>query len=472
MPGRGEVAVAPGAGLSFVHLHVHSPFSFLDGASSIDALVGKAREMGMPALAVTDHNSLSGAIRFYDRAVAAGVKPIIGAEVEVAGGYHLTLLARDLEGYSSLCRLLTDMHLGDFRGPAQATREMLAEHPEGLVALSGCSRGEIPALLAQGRREEAMRAAGFYQGIYPGRFYIELVYHPDGNGAHQVRRLVELAHGLGLPVAATNDVHHAEMGGYRTHELLNAMGQLTTVDRLPGPRTVEKYLKSPQEMAALFRDIPEAVRNTLKIADQCHLELPLGHPRFPHFPLPPGETAPGLLRRLALEGAERLYPGLPVPVRERLEHELAIIRHLGYETCFLVAWDIVRFARERGIRYQCRGSAVNSLAAYSLGISNVDPVEQDLLFERFMHQRRRELPDIDLDLQRTRRDEVRDYVIEKYGRENVAAVATINTFQARGSIREVGKALGMPVEVVEELQAGVRWAQCRRCWRRLRPSPS
>jgi DNA polymerase-3 subunit alpha len=188
---------------------------------------------------------------------------------------------------------------------------MLAEHSAGLIALSGCSRGEIATLLAWSRWEEARRAADFYRSVYPGSFYIELVHHPDGHGARHVRRLAEFAREVGLSVVATNDVHHAEMEGYRTHELLNAMGQLVTVDRLPGPRTVEKYLKSAEEMATLFRDIPEAITNTLEIAERCSLELPLGQPKFPCFPLPSWETASGLLRRLAFQRAEQLYPGLP-----------------------------------------------------------------------------------------------------------------------------------------------------------------
>jgi len=441
----------------FVHLHVHSPYSFLDGASPIERLLERARHLGMPAMAVTDHNSLTGAIRFYDKAMEMGIKPIIGAEVDMEGGYHLTLLAQDLDGYASLCNLLSESRLAKCDAQPVITREMLTRHSRGLIALSGCGRGEIPSQVASGLFGEAKEATEFYRSIYPGRFYIELVYYPNRAGRRSMYHLAEFANGLGLPIVATNNVHYAEMEEYAAHELLQAIREIVPVEQLSGSRTVEQYLKPPVEMAALFRNIPEAISNTVAVAEQCNLKLPLGEPRFPVFPLPIGYTARSFLRELAFQGAWRKYRSPVKAVLDRLEHELEVISFLGFETYFLVVWDIARFARERGIRYQCRGSAVNSLVVYCLDISNVDPMAYDLLFERFMHEKRREMPDIDLDFQRTRRDEVKEYIIHKYGKDNVATVATINTFQARGAIRQVAKALDLPESAVAELQAGVRW---------------
>jgi len=456
--GRTRLAAVPNARLKdFVHLHVHSPYSFLDGASSIERLLQKAKHLGMPAMAITDHNSLSGVIRFYDKAREMGIKPIIGAEVDVEDGYHLTLLAQDLKGYASLCRIISEAQLAKDDSRPVATKEMLAKHSRGLIALSDCSKGEISKLVARGLLEEAKEAARFYRSIYPNRFYIELVYHPNSSGRHSVYRLAEFAKELCLPIVATNDVHYAEMEEYTVHELLEAIRQIIPLEQLPGPRTVEQYLKSPAEMAALFRDIPEAISNTVAVADQCNLDFPLGKPKFPNSPLPSGYSAKSYLRKMTLNGALRRYGSLSAAILERLEHELEVIGFLGFETYFLVVWDIARFAKERGIRYQCRGSAVNSLVVYCLYISNVDPVEYDLLFERFMHEDRHEMPDIDIDFQRTRRDEVKNYITSKYGKDNVAAVATINTFQARSPIREVAKALQLPESDVVELQAGVRW---------------
>jgi len=448
--------------MSFIHLHVHSQYSFLDGASSLERLLEKAAEFGMPSMALTDHNRLTGAIRFYQKAKALGIKPIIGSEVDLEGGFHLTLLCRDMEGYTSLCRLLTEAHLANKGRSPAATREMLRRFNAGLIALSGCALGEIPSLVAGGRVEQAEEAARFYREIYSDNYFIELIRHPAREGRLNSYHLLSFAGEQGIPVVATNNVHYAEMEEYRIKELLNAIDENIPVSQLKGYRTVEQYLKSPEEMISLFSDVPEAVDMTLEIAERCNLELELGRPRFPAYELPEGETEYSYLGRIASAGAGRKYGVLTPELRKRLEYELATIRKLGFCGYFLVVWDIVRWARERGIRCQARGSAVDSLVVYLLDISNVDPVEHNLLFERFMHPLRHEPPDIDLDIDRERRDEVRDYIYEKYGTENVACVGTINTFMARGAIRDAGKALEIPKEVIEEACRGIHYLSVSR----------
>ena len=459
------------AAMSFVHLHVHSYYSFLDGAAGPAALIEKAKHFGMPALALTDHNRLTGAIRFYDKARELGIKPIIGAEIDLEGGYHLTLLCKDMRGYSSLCRLLTAMHCnGDGNEPV-ATRDMLDSHRDGLIALSGCGLGEIPSLLGKGRKHAAAQAAGFYRDAFGDNFFIELTRYPSREGTPLCSLLFSFAQEQGIPAVATNNVHYLEMRDYRVRELLNAIDRIAPVTQSAGPRTVEQYFKSPAEMKRLFKDFPGAADMSLEIASLCNLQLELGRPRFPVFALPRDETAASLLRRLAYDGAERRYGGLTPQLTSRLEMELDTIEKLGFCSYFLVVWDIVRWARARGIRCQARGSAVDSLVVYALDISIADPIHYNLLFERFMHPLRHEPPDIDLDIDRRRRDEVRDYIYRKYGEENVSCVATINTYLARGAIRDAGKALQIPLPVIEEACRGIHWLSASRLMEKAQTLP-
>jgi len=443
--------------MSFIHLHVHSQYSFLDGASTLDKLLEKVQALDMPALALTDHNRLTGAIRFYEKARKLGIKPIIGAEITVEGGYHLTLICRDIKGYSSLCRLLTEAHLSNKGRNPRATKGMLQKHSSGLIALSGCSKGEIPTLVRKGKTELARKTAHFYREVFGDDFYIELIHYPSRKGMPDSYRLAHFAGEEHLPVVASNNVHYAEMEEYTIKELLNAIDRNIPVYRLEDRRTVEQYLKSQDEMISLFGDFPEAVEMTEEIASRCNLELELGRPRFPRFDIPQGETDYSYLAALAFAGASNKYGCLTPEITSRLEHELDTIRKLGFCSYFLVVWDIVRWAKERGIKCQARGSAVDSLVVYALDISNVDPVEHALLFERFMHPLRYEPPDIDLDIDRRRRDEVRDYIYQKYGAENVCCVATINTYMARGAIHDVGKALQIPREIIEEACKGIHY---------------
>jgi len=443
--------------MSFIHLHVHSQYSFLDGASSLDKLLNKAVALGMPALALTDHNRLTGAIRFYDKAKAMGIKPIIGAEIDLEGGYHLTLLCKNIEGYSNLCRLLTEAHLSNRGREPKANKEMLRDHGGGLIALSGCSKGEIGTLLSKGKRDEAKEAACFYREVFDKDFFIELTRYPAREGFTDSRRLVSFATEEALPMVATNNAYYSELDGYRIKELLNAIDQNIPVSQLKGYRTVEQYLKPANQMSRLFRDLPEAIRNTEEIASRCNLELELGKPRFPKFDTPEYETDYSYLSKLAFAGARRKYGSLTASVRNRLEYELDTIKKLGFCGYFLVVWDIVRWGKNRGIRCQARGSAVDSLVVYALDISTVDPIQYNLLFERFMHPLRYEPPDIDLDVDRRRRDEVRDYIYSKYGAENVACVGTINTYMARGAIRDIGKALHIPQDMIDEACNGIHY---------------
>jgi error-prone DNA polymerase len=443
--------------MDFIHLHVHSQYSFLDGASSIDDLLQKAKQLGMPAMALTDHDRLTGAIRFYEKAKALDIKPIVGAEITLENGYHLTLLCKNRQGYSSLCRLITDAHLSNRGKAPSASKEMLASYSEGLIALSGCDKGELPALLHASKSDDAKAACDFYRKVYGDDFFIELIRYPQKDYMANNYRLIELAREKGLPLVATNNVHYVDMDRYKIKELLNAIDRNIPVSQLKGFRTVEQYLKSAKEMSELFSDIPQALEMTREIAGRCNFEFELGKLHFPAFDLPGGESESSRLSKIALEGVKKRYPVLSPNILERLQYELATIEKLGFCGYFLVVWDIVRWAKARSIRCQARGSAVDSLVVYALGISTVDPVRHNLLFERFMHKLRREPPDIDLDIDRRRRDEVRDYVYEKYGAENVACIGTINTYMARGAIRDAGKALELPKETIDEACAGIHW---------------
>jgi error-prone DNA polymerase len=443
--------------MSFIHLHVHSQYSFLDGASSLAKLLVKAKSLNMPALALTDHDRLTGAVKFYEKAKSLGIKPIIGAEITLKDGYHLTLLCKDKKGYSNLCRLLTESHLANKSRKPAATREMLAKFHEGLIALSGCARGELPVLVGKGKIEKAKEAADFYREIYGADFFVELIRYPAMESISSTYWLANFANEEGIPVVATNNVHYSEMEEYKIKELLNAISQNIPVSQLQSYRTVEQYLKSPEEMAILFSDLPQAMYMTEDIASRCNLELEIGKLHFPRFDVPEDETDYSYLSRVAQAGALSKYGHITPKVSHRLEHELETINKLGFCSYFLVVWDIIRWAREGGIRCQARGSAVDSLVVYVLDISTIDPIEHNLLFERFMHDLRREPPDIDLDIDRRRRDEVRDYIYQKYGHNNVACVGTINTYMARGAIRDVGKALQLPKEIIDEACKGIHW---------------
>lgn len=437
----------------FVHLHVHSPYSFTDGASTVDELVARAADLGMPALAVTDHNNVSAVVRLTKAAKRTGIKPIMGAEVTMEGGHHLTLLCRGPEGYRNLCALLSSAHLENPRKRPEANFEALSRYKDGLIALTGCRRALVPSLILRKRFGEARDAVKRLKSIFgPQSLVIEMSESllPGSNALN--RYLYELAGAEGLRAAATNNVHYARKEDFFVHDILTCVRTLTKLDDVHPERRLnaENYLKSEDEMALAFKDYPDALRATVEIAAQCESPVDLGVPSFPSFAVPECyPSAAAFLRHLVFEGARKRYGKVTAQIDERLNYELYVIEKLGYEDYFLVVWDLVLFARNQGIRHAGRGSAADSAVAYCLNVTDVDPIAQNLLFERFLSLERGEKPDIDVDFDARRRDEVSAYVRKKYGEDHVAAVATYNTFQARSAIRDVGKAMGYSPDEID-----------------------
>jgi error-prone DNA polymerase len=456
-----------------VHLHCHSTWSLLDGAIAAEALPQLAAERGFDAVAITDHDALTGAVRFSKACRAAGVKPIYGAELTVAPSPptrsfrenrrnlrsetertkndHVTVLARDAIGYGNLCRLISDAHLGNPRGEPVTTMAALAGRAEGLFVLSGCERGEVARLAAAGAIPEAVDVARRGRAAFGDGYRIEVFDH-QGYGDRTLRnRLLRIAEEAGIPAVATNDVHYLGEDDAGTHELLHAINEIVPLSKTQALRGNAEYqLKDPAAMRALFNDAPEACDETLRIAEACAFDLDLGAYHFPEFPIPPGETPTGWLARRCYDGGRRRYGNIPRAVEERLQHELNVIFKLGFAAYFLLVADIVHHVRnEMGIRCACRGSAAGSLVCYVLGISDVDPVNYDLLFERFMNFRREEMPDVDVDVESHRREEVLEYIAGAYGPEQTAVCCMVDTFRARMAIREVGKALGLPAEEID-----------------------
>ena len=440
--------------MAFIHLHVHSPFSFLDGASSIPTLVQRAAELGAAALALTDHNNVSATVQFYKIAMAAGIKPIQGAELTLENSHHLICLAQNPTGYANLCQLLTIAYQYGNRLNPRVPLSALAQYRQDLIFLSGCRRGEVPYLILHGESSAARDAAKRYLEII-GRdnFYIELIadllpYTDQLNTA-----LVELAADLRIKVVATNNVHYAYKQDFPLHDTFTCIRTLTQLEDVHLERRLnaENYLKSPAEMAELLTAYPEAVATTQEIANRCQPVLDLKRHLFPAFPTPPGLSSAAYLRKLTYQGAVKRYGTITPPIGQRLEHELEIITRLQVEDYFLVMWDIACFAQKRGIRYAGRGSAADSAVVYCLQITEVDAIARGLLFERFLSLERAQKPDIDIDFDARYRDAIARYVYDKYGQGYVASVCTFNTFRARSALRDFGKALGFPPEEVNSL---------------------
>lgn len=446
----------------YVELHCHSYYSLCDGASSPEALLDRAVAVGLPALALTDHDNLYGAVRFWCAAQERNLRAIIGAEVTTTAG-HLTLLAETQAGYTNLCRLITQMHLGGDAGDAEAgdwpgkgaaalTWEALDAHRHGLIVLTGCRHGPLAAPLLAGQPGLAKVHAGRLREIFgPKHLFVELQRHLLPDEPPLLRGLIELARRLGLPVVATNNVHYAERSGRRLQDVLVCIEHLTSLDEA-GERlrpNSEYHLKAAADMARLFPGLPDALSNSLDIAERCHANLDFSGQRLPAFPVPAGHTAFSYLYDLCQGGLHRKYQPVTPAASRQLAYELDVIERAGLSGYFLVVWDIVCFARNRGIRCQGRGSAAGSLVAYVLDISPVDPLHHNLLFDRFLSPDRRTMPDIDIDFAADRREEVIQYVYGRYGPEHVAMVCNVNTFQARSALRDVGRALGLQAEMIE-----------------------
>ncbi|MCK4316095.1 MAG: DNA polymerase III subunit alpha, partial [Anaerolineae bacterium] len=445
---------------------VHSEYSLLDGLSSCRELAERAAELGMPALALTDHGTMYGAVQFYKACQAAGVKPIIGVEPYMAPrgrrdrdaqrdrkAYHLVLLAQNDAGYHNLMRLTTIAQLEGFYYKPRIDKEILAEHADGLIVLSGCGTSEVSRLIQAGQLDQARRTIAWYRDTFPGRYYLELQEHDIPELAQVNRQLIAFAREFDLPLVATNDVHYTRREEASIHDVLLCIQTGKTVNehnrmRMDGDSF---YLKSAEEMAALFPEVPEALTNTLHIAEMCELELEFGHYHLPIFQVPEGHDAQSYLRHLCQEGLQQRYAVITPQIRERLDHELDIIHRMGFDTYFLIVWDLCRFSQEQNIWWNVRGSGAGSIVAYSLGITNLEPLQHDLIFERFLNLGRVSMPDIDLDYPDDQRDRLIRYTIEKYGQEQVAQIITFGTMGAKAAIRDVGRALDYPLPEVDRI---------------------
>jgi DNA polymerase-3 subunit alpha len=455
--------------MSFVHLHVHTEYSLLDGFSNIHRLVERAREMGMPGIAITDHGTMFGVIEFYNAATQAGINPIIGLEAYLAArtirehdpqedkkSTHLLLLAENETGYRNLLQIASTAQLEGFYYYPRIDHEVLEKHAQGLICTSGCMSAEVPRLLAQGNVEAAAKQLGWYYDLFGAdNFFIELQQHaiPELVGVN--KQLLELGKRHNARYVATNDVHYIDKSDARLQDIMLC---IQTGSLLSDPRRMRMtddsyYLRSPQEMAALFPETPEAISNTLLINERCKLDLGFKGYHLPHFEVPPGYTADSFLRELCEAGLARRYgEGANDPVvRQRLDYELQVIHKMGFDTYFLIVWDLCRYAREQSIWYNARGSGNGSIVAYCLDITLVEPIHHGLIFERFLNPGRISMPDIDLDFRDDCRSEVLEYAANKFGVDRVAQIITFGTLGARAAIRDVGRVMDIPLSEVDRV---------------------
>ncbi|GIW12376.1 MAG: hypothetical protein KatS3mg061_3433 [Dehalococcoidia bacterium] len=453
-------------GAEFVHLHVHTEFSLLDGLCRIPALLDRTRELGMRAIALTDHGALYGAIEFYSEARARGLKPILGVEGYLAPNrhtdrtsadknpFHLVLLAKDLTGYRNLVALTTKAWVDGFYYKPRFDRELLAQHREGLICLSACPSGEVLRALIEGRRDDALRTIAWYREVFGEDYFLEVQRHDLPQFAPAYAELVAIGRQWGVPLVATNDLHYVDASDHEAQDYLICIQTNASINDEKRMRmgATSFYLKSPAEMAAAFSGLEEALRTTLVIAERCNLTLDFDRVRLPEVERPPGMSADDYLAHLCWERLPRRYGStIPQQVRERLEMELGVIRATQFANYFLVVDDILTFARQRGILYGVRGSAAASMVLYALGVTSIDPIAKGLVFERFLNLERKEMPDIDMDFQDDRRAEVIEYVVQKYGRDRVAQIITFGTLGAKAAIRDVGRAKGLPYHFVDRV---------------------
>ena len=449
----------------FTHLHTHTEYSMLDGLSKVGPLVDRCVELGMNSLAITDHGGLYGAIDFYQTATAAGIKPIIGCELYVAlrsrfdrtpedkERYHLTALAKNEAGYRNLIKLVTKANLEGYYYKPRVDRDLLEQHSEGLILLTGCPSGEVPTFIAQGRTDEAKRAIAWYRERFPD-YYLEVMQHEGVPELPAINAgLMDLHRETGTPLVATNDSHYTLPGEHELHDILLCIQTNTNIEDERRMRFDDTtyYLRTPQEMADLFADMPDAVANTSKIADMCDLRIDFSQLHLPHFDIPPGMTADEYLRKICEDSLREKIPDAGEREHQRLDYELDVIRRTKYATYFLVVWDIAQFVRRNNIELAVRGSAAASLVLYLVGVTDVNPLTYSLVFERFLNVERKQMPDIDMDFQDDRRDEVLRYVVEKYGSDHVAQIITFGTMGAKASVRDVGRALNMPYVEVDRV---------------------
>jgi DNA polymerase-3 subunit alpha len=462
-----EAADARSTVPEFTHLHLHTEYSLLDGLSRIPEVMRRAKELGMSAVALTDHGALYGAIDFYTAAKDEGLKPILGVEAYLAQGsiadrkrrgedrpFHLVLLAKDNAGYKNLMQLVTRAHLDGYYYKPRIDRELLAKYHKGLICLSACASGPLARPLFEENYDEALQTAQWFRDLFgPEDFYVELQRHDLKDEERVNRQLIAIGRALDLKIVATNDVHYVRPEDAEAQDVLVCIQTNTTLSD-PNRMRMETptfYLRSPQEMAALFHELPQALRSTMEIAEKCNVTLDLKQNKRPRFDVPEGYDADSYLRHLCEEGLRRLYPVVTRELRERLDYELGVIAKMGYSAYFLIVQDFVNWARNRGIRTAVRGSAPGSLACYTCGITEVDPIKYNLIFDRFLNTERYTMPDIDVDFMDRRRDEVIQYVTEKYGADHVAQIITFGTMKARAAVRDVGRALGMSYAEVDRV---------------------
>ncbi|MFH2102304.1 MAG: DNA polymerase III subunit alpha [Chloroflexota bacterium] len=455
--------------MPFAHLHVHTEYSLLDGFSNIKKLVKRAKEMDMPALAITDHGTMYGAIEFYYSAREAGIKPIIGIETYLAArtmqerdpredkkSTHLLLLAQNETGYKNLLKIASTAQLEGFYYFPRIDKEFLARHAEGLICTSGCMSSEVPRLLEQGQVDAARRSLDWYFETF-GRdnYFLELQQHDIPELESINKNLLDLGPRYDARFIATNDVHYINPEDAYLQDILLAIQTGTVLSDPTRMRMTDPsyYLRSPEEMSRLFHEVPEALKNTLLVAERCNLDLEAKEYRLPHFTVPEGNTPQTYLRRLCDEGTRNRYKesASSPEVRERLEYELDIIHTMGFDAYFLIVWDLCRHAREHGIWYNARGSAAGSIIAYVLEITLVDPLQHELLFERFLNPGRVSMPDIDLDFPDDRRAEMLEYAVKKYGQDKVAQIITFGTLGARAALRDVARVKDIPLPEVDRI---------------------
>jgi DNA polymerase-3 subunit alpha len=455
----------------FTHLHVHTHFSLLDGLAKIDDILDRAKELGMDSLAITDHGVLYGAIEFYIKAKARGIKPIIGCEMYITPTdlhsknpdsadrkrHHLILLAKNEAGYKNLMRLITIAHLEGFYYKPRIDKTVLRSHAEGLIGLSACAEGEVPSAAISGNMEKAENLALEYLDIFgAGNFYLEIQHHP--NYAPQIianEALIKISKKLNIPLVATNDIHYVKEEDAPVQDILLCIQTNRKVSDKNRMNLMDfkLYLKSPEEMAEHFSDTPEALANTQEVVAKCNLEITLGETQLPHFDVPEGETTETYLRKLTEQGLMKRFKPEEITQthKDRMEFELSIIEKTGFASYFLIVQDMINWAKNQNIVVgPGRGSAAGSFISYLIGITNLDPIKYDLLFERFLNPERISMPDIDMDFADDRRDEVLDYVRAKYGNDHVAQIITFGTMAARAAIRDAGRALDIPYEFCDK----------------------